>query len=414
MATAKTAQADQIARYAGTFHEVIGGGHHVASPFGAWLLLALCAPATSGADARALAEVLGSGTDEAAATASALLEAPHPLVAAAAAVWGRAGEGDERWLAGLPPAVARGPVPDQHALDQWARERTFGLIKEFPLQVTADVYVLLATALATKVSWDYPFDLVPGSELGGPWSKRLARVLRSPNRVGHSAFIAATAQAGDVAVHVGDARGGLLVASVIAAEDVPRADVLAVAHKIAIACARGEQVPRRSLPDLPTGEAPLWSVRDEPSADEIGERCCAVLPAWSATDSYDLSDPRLGFAAAAAAIGHGDPWEARQAATASFSRTGFEAAAVSAMAVRLAMMPRRGVLRIVRLRFGHPYAVVAVTVDEAARRASRSGQSGRSSRGSSASPAGPWHGVPVFSAWVAEPRSAEAADDQAG
>ncbi len=47
--------------------------------------------------------------------------------------------------------------------------------------------------------------------------------------------------------------------------------------------------------------------------------------------------------------------------------------------------------REVVLRFGHPYAVVAVTTDTP-------GYSG------------PWHGLPVFSAWVSEPD--DAADDQ--
>ena len=42
------------------------------------------------------------------------------------------------------------------------------------------------------------------------------------------------------------------------------------------------------------------------------------------------------------------------------------------------------------LRFGHPYAVVAVTTDPTGG-------------------AGPWHGLPVFSAWVSEPE--EATDD---
>lgn len=392
MATARTDQASLIARYARTFHDVIGPGHHVASPLGAWLLLALCAPATRGAEADTLADVLGGGADEVAAIAAEMLAAPHPLVAAAAATWSRPGAADERWLAGLPPAVARGDIPGQAELDRWARDHTFGLIEKFPLHVGDTVYLLLATALATKVSWERPFDLAPGTALGesSPWAKNLRHVLRSPNHPSHSAFITATAQAGDVAVHVGHARGGLLVASVIAAADVSGADVLAAAHDIAIACARGEPLARRRLSDLPEGDAPLWSVRDEPSTDEFGERCVAVLPVWSATDNYDLSDPRLGFEAAAKALGEGDPWEARQAATASYSRTGFEAAAVTAMAVRLAMMPRGGVLRKVELRFGHPYAVVAVTADDA-----RSGQPG------------PWHGVPAFSAWVAEPRTAK-------
>jgi len=397
MATAKTDQAGLIARYAGTFHDVIGDGHHVASPLGAWLLLALCAPATHGAQADVLADVLGGRADEVAGIAAEMLAAPHPLVAAAAAIWGRPGVVDQRWLDGLPSPVGRGDIPGQADLDRWARDHTFGLIEKFPLVAHSTVYLLLATALATKVSWDRPFDLAPGSALGqsSPWAKVLRQVLRSPNHPGHSAFITATAEAGDVAVHVGHARGGLLVTSVIAAADVASAEVLAAAHLIAIACARGEPLARRPLAGLSEGDAPLWSVRDEPSTGESGQRCVAVLPAWSATDNYDLSDPRLGFEAAARALGGTDPWEARQAATASYSRTGFEAAAVTAMAVRMAMTPRRGVLRTVELRFGHPYAVVAVTADDGAVRGG--GQAKR----------GPWDGVPAFSAWVARPHDAK-------
>jgi len=394
VATAKTDQASLIARYAGVFHDVIGDGpdvigdgHHVASPLGAWLLLAACAPAADGADAATLAEVLGASAGDVAAVAAELLANPHPLVAAAAAVWCRPGTVDGRWLRGLPSPVATGGIPGQRELDQWARERTFGLIEKFPIEIARATYLVLATALATKVSWDCPFDLVPGSALGAasPWSGRLAKVLRSPKHPGHSAFVAATERAGDVAVHIGRARGGLLVASVIAAADAPRGDVLAAAHALAIATARGETVPRRTLAELPEGDAPLWSVRDEPAKGDPGLSCLAVLPAWSATDSYDLSDPRFGFAAAASALGRGDPWLARQAATASYSRTGFEAAAVTAMAVRMAMLPRAGLRRTVELRFGHPFAVVAVTADDAR---------------------GPWHGVPVFSAWVARPADA--------
>lgn len=396
MAKAKTGQANLVARYAGVFHEVIGDGHHVASPLGAWLLLALCAPAAQGEQAATLADVLGASAGDVAAAAAGLLADPHPLVAAAAAVWSRPGTVDGHWLDGLPPPVATGGIPGQRELDEWARDHTLGLISKFPIVATPDVYLLLASALATKVSWDRPFDLAPGSALGpdSPWSKQLTQVLRSPKRdPGHSAFIAATRQAGDVAVHIGSARDGLLVASVIAAADVARADVLAAAHTIAIATARGETLPRRSLADLPEGDAPLWSVRDERSKTESGERCVAVLPAWSATDSYDLSDPRLGFAAAGSALGHGDPWVATQAATARYSKIGFEAAAVTAVAVAaMAMMPRGGMVRTVELRFGRPFAVVAVTADN--------------DRTAAAGPS-PWHGVPVFSAWVAHPADAE-------
>jgi hypothetical protein len=83
--------------------------------------------------------------------------------------------------------------------------------------------------------------------------------------------------------------------------------------------------------------------------------------------------------------------------SATYDRTGFEAAALTAMDVALggaAMMPRPGVQRTATLRFGHPYAVVAVT--------SHQSPEDRYDRPSTA----PWHGLPVFSAWVAEPTSA--------
>jgi hypothetical protein len=56
----------------------------------------------------------------------------------------------------------------------------------------------------------------------------------------------------------------------------------------------------------------------------------------------------------------------------------------------MAMRPAApGLVRTAELRFGHPYAVVAVTVDSPGR-----------------GDPGPWHGLPVFSAWVADPEDA--------
>ena len=387
--------ASAISGYARIFHETVGAGQHVLSPLGAWLLLALGAPAAgpaTGPSAAALTRVLGCDAAPAAAAAGSLLAAPHPLVSAAAGVWTRPGVGDARWLAGLPPAVAHGDIPGQDALDRWAREHTLGLIERFPVLVDAMTSLVLATAVATRVSWDQPFDLAPGSALGqaSPWARGLARVLRTPAREGggHQAFIAVTPEAGEVAVHAGHARGGLLVVSVAADPSAPAAEVLAAAHRIAIARATGRPVPVRSLFDLPLGTGPLWSITQDTLAGPA-ERCDAVLPAWSAQTNVDLSDPRLGFGALAAGLAAAGPWQARQAAMARYSRVGFEAAAVTAFAVaaRLARPVRS---RAAELRFGHPFAVVAVAIDE-----------------DGAAP-GPWHGVPVFSAWVTDPEDADA------
>jgi hypothetical protein len=397
--------AECVSAYARRLHAAAGPGHHVASPLGAWLLLALCGPASAGADRDTLAEVLGCDVDAAARAAAGLLSSPHPLVGSAAAAWfnqSALSEQQRAWQRSLPAAVRTGPVPTQAEADRWARDNSFGLIKQFPLQLDPSVYLLLATALATKVSWQVPFGLAPASALGAdsPWAERLRRVLRTPER-GHTQFIAATETAGDVAVHIADARDGLLVASVAAAAEVPPGVVLAAAHAIACGQALGSPARRRPLAELPLGDGPLWSVCEEDSAQAGHDLVTAVLPAWSAESRLALADPSLGFDAAAHALAPGDQWAAAQAAMARYTRTGFEAAAVSALAVALSMRaPRRGPRRVAELRFAHPYAVVAVTL------------AGRGDRTAGAGQQSPWQGLPVFSAWVANPEDAQEEEDR--
>jgi hypothetical protein len=403
-----------LARYARQFHQVAGVGHHVASPLGAWLLLALAGPACAGEDLRHLEEILGADAGAAAAFAAELLAHPHPVVHAAAAVWGGNGPAPgariASWQAGLPPQVDTGPVPGQADLNAWARRQTLGLIDRFPVEDGRRLIWLLATAVAARVSWERPFDLAPAAALGAasPWSTTLTRVLRTPHgpgdgRVpGHDQFIAATDAAGEVAVHAASARDGLVVVSVAAAAEVPAAGVLSAAHDLATALAGGRSLRRRSLFDLPLGEGPAWTITEEragtaaPGGRE--ERCAAVLPAWSARSTHQLTDPRLGFAAVRHALDPIDPWQARQAATARYTRVGFEAGAVTALAIALSAVAQRpGVRRTAELRFGHPFAVVAVA-DGTAKPQERNRPVPRS----------PWHGLPVFSAWVADPQDATA------
>jgi hypothetical protein len=399
-----------LARYAERFHAVIGDGHHVASPLGAWLLLGLCGPASAGGTRDELVEVLGTDPTTAAAAAAALLDNPHPLVPSASAVWHRPGydtTGLSDWRATLPRATEIGPVPEQAGADAWARERTLGLIEQFPVDLSEAVLVL-ANALATRVSWAEPFRIAPASTLGpdSVWATRLTRVLRSPE-YGHRAFIATTKRAGDVIVHVaqaktgdsGFAQAGLSVASVAAAPDVPAGNVLAAAYELAPTVDRDYPPGRRSLFDLPLGTSPLWTIREErvwshAVRDGREERHSAVLPCWSANSTHDLRTRSIGFPAAAAVLAilvgsEGLSYDAKQAAMARYSRYGFEAAAVTAIAVQ-ASAPPEGVARIAELRFGHPYAVVAVATDA------------RQDADDQSVP-GPWHGVPVFSAWVSEP-----------
>ena len=401
-----------LTRYARRFHQVAGTGHHVASPLGAWLLLALAGSACAGDDRRQLEEILGADTAAAAGFAAELLAHPHPVVPAAAAVWGGSGPATSKriaaWRAGLPPQVDTGPVPGQAELDAWAKRHTLGLLDRFPAGNGGELIWLLATAVAARVSWQRPFDLAPAAALGpaSRWATTLTRVLRTPpglpnGRVpGHDQFIAITDAAGEVAVHAASARDGLDVVSVAAAPTVPAADVLSAAYDLATALAAGARPAHRSLFDLPAGAGPAWTITEEqvftsaPGGRE--ERCTAILPAWSARSTHQLTDPRLGFATVRHALDPIDPWEAKQAAMARYTRIGFEAGAVTELALRLgAIAQRPGVRRTAQLRFGHPYAVVAVTAGNA------------QPQDPHPVPRGPWHGLPVFSAWVTDPQDAQ-------
>ena len=389
-----------LGRYAGRLHGAVGARHHVASPLGAWLLLALGAGALPSGGARVgLEDVLGVRAEEATEWASGLLGHRHPSVGLASAAWtcSPLGRGAFRdWLDGLPNSVRRGEMPDQEGLDQWAQDNTLGIIQRFPLEVDPSTVLILASALATKVSWTTPFDLVPAAALGtaSPWASHLGQVLLSPSGVGHSSWITDTAQAGRVGVHT--AYGGrtpdLRVTTVIAGADVPHDKVIGAAHDLAQDMTDGLSTGRVSLWDLPLGEGELWGIEEEPvrttQGDGRPERCRAALPAWTVSSEIELGLPGLGFAELrplfADLIGPAAHVEAAQRAAATYSRTGFEAAAVTGMAVALsARQERDGILRKAVIRFSHPFAAVATAVDRRRQ--------------------GPWHGLPVFSGWIAEP-----------
>jgi hypothetical protein len=316
----------------------------------------------------------------------------------------------EQWRDGLPQGATTGDIPTQQALDSWAKACSLGLIDRFPIKLTPDIVCLLATALATKVSWEVPFEVVEAAALApSPWATRLHRVLRSPGQdPRHRQYIAETDRAGTVGVHLASARGGLLVGSVVAIDQrVPSADVLAVAASIVSMEARSPHgVARRSLFDLRLGDGAVWTIIEEEvqtkAPDGREQVVISVLPAWSAETTLDLDHEDLGVPSAARAIKKAIgltnlTYEAKQAAVARYSAIGFEAAAVSGLAVASsAPQLRPGYRRKATLRFGHPYAVVAVATNDL-----RVHPRDRLSS--------PWHGLPVFSAWITEPAEAEAA-----
>jgi hypothetical protein len=63
----------------------------------------------------------------------------------------------------LPPEV-QGTLTDQAALDAWVVERTDGLLRRMPIQLTPDVLLVLASALALQTKWALPFTEYPRGE----------------------------------------------------------------------------------------------------------------------------------------------------------------------------------------------------------------------------------------------------------
>jgi len=184
----------------------------------------------------------------------------------------------------------------------------------------------------------------------------------------------AQTSAGPVAWHAAD---GLRVLSVLGAPDATPAQILRAAGEVAA----GTSWPV-SLFGLPLGVSPYGTLSEQtrdPGAPD--QQLSALLPAWTASATIDLqhrATPVPGVGAALATLlrlSAGDLPAAAQTAKARFTREGFEAAVVTAMATRVSY--RRGPpARHLELRFDRPYAAVGTP---------------------------PWNGVPVVSAWVTEP-----------
>jgi hypothetical protein len=237
-----------------------------------------------------------------------------------------------------------------------------------------------------------------------PWRGTVSRLLWD-GHPGNNALIARTDAAGLVAVHLAVAQEDLTVVSVSGAPDVDRACVVAGAYEIAAAVPEEWERAACSLYDLPLGPGHSWEISEQEVSTYVAtprlERIAGVaLPAWEAESEFDLtSSPAFGTVTALHVLREligprpDDECRATQAAVASFTRYGFEAAAVTtfaAVASALRVATERSVERTAVLRFDHPFAAVAVA--------------GRPGSGGAASPQGTaFAGLPLFSAWVADP-----------
>jgi hypothetical protein len=388
----------------------------VSSALGVWLLLAACASASEGEDRSALEAALGCAADDASGLLATFMASPPTALVSAIAVWvGMSDATNElaAWVRGLPGEVESGYMPTQNEADEWARKRTLGLIEAFPLDLNAAVRIVLASALATKVSWRLPFELVPADQhlaVASPWHETVNQLLwdAAPGGV---AMLTRTSAAGLVAVHQARAEEDLTVISVSADPDVAREAVLDAAYEVADFARRDDAPDPVSLFDLPLGAGHSWEIEErEAKTLRPGQRVerivGASLPAWHIDGELDLlASHQFGSQAALDTVRKligprpDDRFDAKQAATASFTRYGFEAAAVTAFGI--AQSARRppdqpGVERTAVLRFDHPYAAVAIAGPPVRR--PPAGEMRRARLGFS--------GLPLFSAWVHDPTEA--------
>jgi hypothetical protein len=397
--------ADVISDYGRRFDAQVLDGHGVASPLGAWLLLALCAPLAADPDHTEhdmVTGLLGMEPHAAATALGELLASLPQSVVVAVAAWHRPGAeraGYLEWAVRQPPGVEQGPLPSQAEADGWAGRHTLGMLKRFPADLAdPDLGVVLASALATRAEWAHAFKAVRSARLDDPssggttggWSSQVREVLEARSQ--HTRLIMRTAGAGLVGVHAAPTKQGLVVVSVIGARDVPRPAVQAAAYDVAaLLGGRSTGAEVVTVAELPLGAGPAWTIVEASGPSRVS----VVLPAWTASSDHDLLARGQGLGLDIASRLFGELFEdardpaARQVAYAAFTRTRFEAAALSGMRLGAAMSRPADKPKAAVVRFDHPYAVVAV-VDP------------QPPRWSNTDPP-VWRGVPVFSAWVTEP-----------
>jgi hypothetical protein len=371
-----------ICEYSSAFQSGDNATLPATSPLGAWILLALIAPSTSGASRAELSAVLGVDPMTAADAVRHLVAEPHPAVAAALGLWRRkhlVREQFSTWEVSLPDSVERGEEPSQPLLDEWVRRNTKDMIREIPLNVDESTALVFASALATECSWRVPYNVVEAAALGGTFGESgYACLAGSP---ASQNFIARTSAAGLVAVHENSSTDGISVMSVLAGTTVPASLVHAAAAELLVARSEGRLrnliVP---LVEVPLGAGEAWEVTEKFG---LQDTVSAVLPMWRAESApIDLAlAPGFpaGFAAVEAMVKEPSKVEAKQSVFAEYTAAGFRAAAATAISGAKIGVPQK--VRVATVRFNRPYAVLA----------SCAKQPGRVSR---------WDDVPLFSAWV--------------
>ena len=339
----------------------------------AWPLLALLAHSADRRGRGELEDAVGLPAADGRAGALEILGLLGDMAAVRSAlgIWAREQFPlDPAWTTGLPlGAVGRltgDRVVDKPRLDSWVRQHTDGLIDRMPVAVDEETLLVLAAAMSVRTQWVRPF-----SDWGyrtrydeGPWRDLRYYPLSRVSRILDRVSVAAT-EHGEITCLEILGRNGITVHLVIGEEGRSAGEVL-----------QGGLIARaghgRKGSELRVGETAPGLVVERVPDDEPDDRLLILTPRFWVDGDHDLrarpevfgldavTDPSRGHFPAIGPTPLAVS-QAKQSAVALFTAEGFEAAAVTAMAMvaggRPPVPPRR--VREVRVELDRPFGFLA-------------------------------------------------------
>lgn len=352
--------ADQVTRLTVRWlRDLPDDGGTVLSGFGVWPLLAILADLADEPARSELLAVTGSGyandLDQFSGT---------PDLQVALALWVRPEVPLAPDLDAVLPPELREVLTDRAALDRWVKARTDRLLDRMPVDLRPDTLLVLASALAVRLSWRLPFDEYPrraegfGTDRWMRWLSRqdpdLGSLRRHETPTGPLTIIT-VAGTGDVDVLLAVGERDRSRVEVLAAALECRGKE-AVGGQQLLAAALSSGVARTGRPESAVSQpesaadqlAPAVTVID---STEVTPRVLLSVPYFEVAAEHDLLDTAsaLGLSTAADLTRGHFPrlspmplavQQAKQAVLARFSATGFEAAAVTALAIAAGGAPQ--------------------------------------------------------------------------
>lgn len=343
----------------------------VASGLGIWPLLAALATGSVDATREELLAAAGLDADQAAKVPGALLDAARsaPALRLALAVWaGSRVTLDPEWTDGLPVgavgSLTGDAAADKAVLDAWASEHTGGLIERMPLDFSQPIDLVLASALSVRTTWVTPFHDTNRVFREGPWAgigrcRTLGATFTDDLlRVADDASVLTVPGDGDIDVLLGigrdDSAPQAVMGALIDAATDPAWGRSATAMAVGERAVGVEVAEHRAMRPQTGPEIDVQTVRFKLDSDlDLGDDA-AALGLVLASDEDRARFDRL--AAEPVYVS-----QAKQACTAVFSATGFEAAAITAMAMaRAAGIPKMNHKHVrISVRFDRPFAYLA-------------------------------------------------------